>query len=1242
MSLSIISLNTRGLRNHLKRKAIFLYCKQLNTDFCFVQETHSIETDTNFWKSQWGGDLWLSHGSERSAGVCILKNRFSGKVLNSERDKTGRYILLVLEVAGVSYIIVNAYGFNSQAENIVFFDNLEERLLYWLSKYPKASVVLGGDFNTVLSNRLDRLPSRNEDSSNMYVKTFLQSFDLTDTWRDTHPLQTSYTWSNKTLSKQSRIDLWLISKDLKNVITNILPAPLSDHKTIQIIIPSLSPGPPKTSYWKLNSTVLKHKEVTSRIESFIRLYWDKAQNENLFSTNWELLKYEISKFLRKYSSDLAKKRRLEENDTILKIAFLTSKSLNALTESEQLELTNQQLKLDEIYKRKAQGAFVRSRRKWLEEGEQNSAYFFSLEKQQSRINSIQQLRIDGTIIDDPKKISQYCAKFYSDLYSSRYCSQEASTFFNSIPNINQISEADSDFCDASISLKEITNAINQLKINKSPGTDGFTAEFYKQFSQSLAPFLREVFAESVFKGSLPPTLTQGLIALIPKPKKDCLLLDNWRPISLLNNDYKIFATILAKRLKSVLDSIIDESQSGFMCNRHISNNVRLILDLLDYSELVNEDSFVLFLDFYKAFDSLEHDFIMEALKKFGFGQFFCKSVQTLYNNGNSSIKLSNGTSPRFDLKRGVRQGCPLSVYLFLLAAQLLNLHIKHSNIKGISIANNHILISQLADDTALFLADASQVSVALNFISSFSKASGLILNLNKCELLPVNNCSAPVICNIPVKVSVTYLGFHITKDREARGKLNFLPLIEKTQKVFNRWTQRDLSLKGRVLITKAEGISRLTYAAQSLHVDNSFCKSVDKMLFNFLWKGKTHYIRKSVVLNSYNKGGLNFIDFSSLNNTFKINWIKQYLKNPTSIWNFIPHHVFSQLGGLNFILLCNYKIQKIPVKLSNFHQQVFLAWAMLYKHNFSPQRCYIWNNYNIVYKNKSLFYEKWFNNGIILVSQLFNENGLLYSYSEFLAKYKIPTSPKEFSIVFDAVPSGLRMLFKTACVCPPLSASPSDLTQLPLGKVCFSTYKTSNSKIRSLFQADLVSISPATVYWDKFGHNVDWEKVWSLPQKFLLTNKIKEISFKILHRFYPTKVCLSRFKKDIDVKCSFCNLHPETTSHLFWTCEFTYKFWKDVNSFLTHNILPDFSLFYKNVIFGCFGGSGKNNDALFLINLILFVAKFHIHKSKLCNKKPFFPVLRAELEQYISTISCVQNKKAVKTLNTCTLFNVLV
>lgn len=165
------------------------------------------------------------------------------------------------------------------------------------------------------------------------------------------------------------------------------------------------------------------------------------------------------------------------------------------------------------------------------------------------------------------------------------------------------------------------DSINHLKNNKSPRTDGLISEFYKSFAQKMAPFLLHVFNESISNGQLPSSMNQGLITLIPKSKKD-LFLDNWRPICLLNNDYKILATIFAERLKTVLDSIIDQTQSGFMKNRHIANNIRLVLDILDYSHLISDQSFILFLDFYKAFDTLEHNYIFLSLKRFGFGPFF--------------------------------------------------------------------------------------------------------------------------------------------------------------------------------------------------------------------------------------------------------------------------------------------------------------------------------------------------------------------------------------------------------------------------------------------------------------------------------------------------------------------------------------------------------------------------------------------------------------------------------------------
>lgn len=124
--------------------------------------------------------------------------------------------------------------------------------------------------------------------------------------------------------------------------------------------------------------------------------------------------------------------------------------------------------------------------------------------------------------------------------------------------------------------------------------------------------------------------------------------------------------------------------------------------------------------------------------------------------------------------------------------------------------------------------------------------------------MSVKSCNAPSICNIPVKDQVTYLGIVINKDQKIRCKLNFDPLIMKTQKKLNSWLQRDLSIRGRILLSKAEGLSRLTYAALSLEVNNRTLKKVDSMLNNFVWKNKTHFIRKSVLMNPLKQGRVGF------------------------------------------------------------------------------------------------------------------------------------------------------------------------------------------------------------------------------------------------------------------------------------------------------------------------------------------------------------------------------------------------
>ena len=228
---------------------------------------------------------------------------------------------------------------------------------------------------------------------------------------------------------------------------------------------------------------------------------------------------------------------------------------------------------------------------------------------------------------------------------------------------------------------------------KSPGIDGLSTEFYSFFWDIIETPLMNMFKECIENNEMSTTMKQGLINLIPKPNKDPLLVENWRPITLLNTDYKLFALVFARRLKKDLSEIISETQTGFVTNRHISNNIRLVLDLIDYSEHIESNAIIVFLDFFKAFDTVEHPFIFKALEIIGFGTYFSSVVKMLYKEINSNVLLYPNTSKRFPVERSVRQGCPISPFLFLIAAEFLSLIILNStNIKGLSIFQREIRI----------------------------------------------------------------------------------------------------------------------------------------------------------------------------------------------------------------------------------------------------------------------------------------------------------------------------------------------------------------------------------------------------------------------------------------------------------------------------------------------------------------------------------------------------------------------
>lgn len=272
-------------------------------------------------------------------------------MLHNVSDLDGRYICLVTETSNVTCILICVYGFNQQKQNEALFNRIEEHVLKLLTKYPNSKLIFGGDFNVALDSSIDRWPPKPPDNSSLYLKMFMQRFSLIDSWRVLHPSQKMFTWSNNSLSSQSRIDMWLISKELCNTSTDILPPPFSDHKSIFIRTHFLAADNVHgfSSYWKLNNSILSYSEVENEINKIIHRNWNKAKEDNSYSSNWEFTKYEISKYLGKFSIDLAKKKKVDEDSIICKITTLLSKNVDELPDCEKAELVELQCKLDNIY-----------------------------------------------------------------------------------------------------------------------------------------------------------------------------------------------------------------------------------------------------------------------------------------------------------------------------------------------------------------------------------------------------------------------------------------------------------------------------------------------------------------------------------------------------------------------------------------------------------------------------------------------------------------------------------------------------------------------------------------------------------------------------------------------------------------------------------------------------------------------------------------------------------------------------
>ena len=856
MDFKTLSLNTRGFtqpfRDYLFHNLIF------DADiFCFQEVQIS---DPSFFKSfadKWRGSCFWSPALGKQGGVMTcFSDSFDYEVVQWKRDTSGRVVSVVIKINDYSFNIVNIYAPTNLTERKVFFENLHEYFL------PSDSIVIAGDFNCY-EYQSDKTGGNL--SCAKYLADFRTTFNLVDAWHRLNPRSRQCTWFNSDFSIGSRLDKFLVSQNLFSFVSNceIKPFCLSDHDIVYLTLRLDDLRPRGPGLWKFNNSLLQDTNfieyITERMKALIegiehfpsvKLWWDFFKNS---------LQAETISFSRTKRKNLSHERVVLTNEIIRLKALLVSGDFSVSPVIRDLENKLKDLVLNEL-----SGAAIRSKARWLEEGEKPSRFFFKLERERIQRNSISSvLNSDDVEVFSHTEIEHEIVHFYSHLFSSEIidplCKQ---TCFASIENHLDFTQQQS--CEGFLSLQELSEAVKTLNLGKSPGSDGFSVEFYLFFWDILGPLLLRVANQCFRDGKLCDSMKGSVTRLIYKKRGDIKNLKNWRPISLLNVDYKIISKVLTLRLSKVLEYIVNPDQTCSVPGRSILSNVTLLRDIIDFIQETDECAILVSLDQEKAFDRVDRTFLLQLLEVYGFGPDFCRWLTTLYDDAFMQIIINDRLSSKVGLQRGVRQGDPLSPLLYVICVEVLASLIRRSpEIEGFLLPGANGLQARArlyADDVFAVLKNLKSLEALLSLIEFYEKGTGAKLNKSKTEAMWLGawrlRADEPLGLSWVKKMKVLGVFFGTTPVEQD----NWMPKINKLEKALNLWRSRSLSLLGKALIINVLGFSKLLYLAKVLLVPPWVFARINSIVWPFLWGCKMETVSRNTCYLKVKNGGINLVN----------------------------------------------------------------------------------------------------------------------------------------------------------------------------------------------------------------------------------------------------------------------------------------------------------------------------------------------------------------------------------------------
>ena len=706
-------------------------------------------------------------------------------------------------------------------------------------------------------------------------------------------------------------------------------------------------------------------------------------------------------------------QKKEEKELEEKIQILTNRFDAGEDVSDELQSYTKDLQMRESLR--AQAAILHSKANWAQHSERPTKYFLNLEKKRSLEKQISAIeKNDGVLTTNFQDVMNTIREFYADLYSERGRDsfEHALRGILSSSNIPQLSDRQRQSLDKQLLEGEMYRAVSLMKNNKSPGTDRLTAEFYKYFWNDLKTLLVGSFYYSYDSGMLSKEQRRGIIRLIPKKSSDKHRLCNWRPITLLNTDYKILTKALAERLKFHLKEIIYTDQTGFIRGRYIGTNIRLAEVIIEHTSQAEEPSWLLALDFHKAFDSVSWECIIETLELFGFGNELIKWIKVIYEGIEACVTNNGFNTAWFSPTRGTRQGCCLSPFIFVIVVEILAILVRENGtIEGIRIGRREVKVSLFADDVVCYCRSKADLYRILDCLDRFRRYSGLAVNKHKTKLLQLGGNNSQINHNMPFDVveDLMLLGVKIGRkcDAETRYRWNFEERLNKCKQICSSWANRNLSIKGKVVVINSLLVPLLLYPASISFTPNRVYAEFKNIICTFIWSSSVNRIAYATMCRKTKDGGMGLLDLEQMIHVSKVNWVKRLCINDYDSWTFYPRAIFGAEDSLYTVFVTKNRALGKGI-VNAFYRDVWFAWNKFYNRvpvsDKEIQNESLWKNERVLIRKKVVHWKGWQRAGIIKVADLISERGEFMDSDMIEETYGIKCNFLEVMQIRNAIP----------------------------------------------------------------------------------------------------------------------------------------------------------------------------------------------------------------------------------------------